>query len=409
VDANRTRKAPWMVAGAVALWAAAGGYLVPALIASAYRGESWPFLNALIRGQRDNPLEYYLEKWSFFFWLLLLALAAFWLLVAFLPPASLTRQSLRAAWRSYWFRPAPLGYLAAMRITCAGVQLWLLLAMDVYNQERLREQACLPDALYDPLPALRLFLWPWGAGFRPSLEALTAVYWITAAAGAGGLVGFGTNLCLLLFAAGSTFLQAYYYSFGDLHHPEALMVLALWALAFSPAGRALSVDSLLARGPRASLVAGAKERSIYAAWPLLLLAALLGVVYLDSAVKKLWVAGLDWMNGETLQFYLFADASRRGSELGLWLARQHTLAWLLSWVTIVFEATFFLVLFWPRLAWVYVPLGLGLHAGMAVPKVAWFYQFMALYVVFLPQLLGLWAEPPWRMWRRSAQPAQSTP
>ena len=92
------------------------------------------------------------------------------------------------------------------------------------------------------------------------------------------------------------------------------------------------------------------------------------------------------MNGYTLQYYLYSDASRRGSAFGLWLARQHTAACVLSWVTILWEGTFFLVLIFPRLVWVYLPLGIGLHAGMALAGVASFPQFMALYAAFIPLL-----------------------
>ena len=113
---------------------------------------------------------------------------------------------------------------------------------------------------------------------------------------------------------------------------------------------------------------------------------LLSLVYLDSALCKLLTAGADWVNGYTLQYYLYNDASLRGSEFGLWLARQHSAACALSWVTILWEGTFFLVLIFPRLVWIYLPLGIGLHVGMALAGVASFPQFMALYAAFIPLL-----------------------
>ena len=245
--------------------------------------------------------------------------------------------------------------------------------------------ASLPDSMYKPLPALQVFLLPFGLDARPSFALLTVIYWITAAAGIGALVGWMSRFSLLLFAAGNTFLQAFAYSFGDLHHREALMIITLWLLALSPAGGVLSLDSYLAsrNSPRRKTL---RKRSIFAAWPLLLVQNLFGLVYLDAALRKLYAGGLDWVNGYTLQYYLYSDASRRGSAFGLWLARQHTAACVLSWVTILWEGTFFLVLIFPRLVWVYLPLGIGLHAGMALAGVASFPQFMALYVVFIPLL-----------------------
>ena len=163
------------------------------------------------------------------------------------------------------------------------------------------------------------------------------------------------------------------------------MIITLWLLALSPAGRVLSLDSyLVTRNSSHRRVAAEKKHFCWVAAssgpePV-------GLVYLDAALRKLFTAGADWVNGYTLQYYLYSDASRRGSEFGLWLARQHTAACVLSWVTILWEGTFFLVLIFPRLVWIYLPLGIGLHVGMALAGVASFPQFMALYAAFIPLL-----------------------
>src|SRR5438046_1305764 len=38
--------------------------IVPPVIESAYRGESWPFLNRMILGQAESPVSHYLQKWD---------------------------------------------------------------------------------------------------------------------------------------------------------------------------------------------------------------------------------------------------------------------------------------------------------------------------------------------------------
>jgi hypothetical protein len=293
-------------------------------------------------------------------------------------------------WTRYWFRPAPLLDLAVCRIACVAVQLFLLIEMNHFNTKRLLMLSTLPDSWYAPLPILRLVISPLGSTFRPPVELLLAVYWLTVAGGILALIGFTTNGSLLLFALGNIFLQAFSYSFGELHHSSALMMIALSILALSPAGRALSVDALwrraqpYARWRRLNVFSQRDEGSVFARWPLILIRHMLALIYLDAALHKLNRAGLDWMNGHTLQFYLVQDAVPRGSDIGVWLAQQHTLAWLLSWVTILFEVTFFVVLVFPRLACVYIPVGIALHIGMCVTKVACFYQFLALYTVFVP-------------------------
>ena len=46
------------------LWIAFAKLVVPPLIESAYRSESLPFLNNMIKGQHENSLSYYLQKWD---------------------------------------------------------------------------------------------------------------------------------------------------------------------------------------------------------------------------------------------------------------------------------------------------------------------------------------------------------
>src|SRR4051812_43280514 len=60
--------------------------VVPPIIATAYRGESFSFLNGMIRGQTVHPVAFYLQLWNnialrvlvtiFGFWLFALALSS---------------------------------------------------------------------------------------------------------------------------------------------------------------------------------------------------------------------------------------------------------------------------------------------------------------------------------------------
>ena len=361
-------------------WILFSTLVAPGIVQSAYEGKSYEILNQMISGRSAHPVEFYLRKWSVVSWAALVVTMA-----ALLPVVSFTPHQLFKAWRRYWFRPTPLVYLALLRIVAVGTQLILLLVEDGYRLRQFAGLASLPDSMYKPLPALQLFLLPFGLHARPSFALLTVIYWMTAMAGLGALLGWKSRFSLLIFAAGSTFLQAYAYSFGDLHHREALMIITLWLLALSPAGRVLSLDNYFAtrHSPYRKRL---QKKSIFAAWPLLLVQNLFGLVYLDSALRKLSAGGADWVNGYTLQFYLYSDAARRGSAFGLWLAQQHTIARALSWVTILWEGTFFLVLIFPRLAWLYLSVGIALHAGMSLAGVASFTQFMALYAAFIPLL-----------------------
>ena len=76
----------------------------------------------------------------------------------------------------------------------------------------------------------------------------------------------------------------------------------------------------------------------------------------------------------------------------------------LAVASLVFEGTFWLVLLKPRLAWVYVPFGLGFHFANAILKVADLWEFMAVYAVFIPQLVGVWRDSPLTSLRRADVP-----
>jgi predicted DCC family thiol-disulfide oxidoreductase YuxK len=293
-------------------------------------------------------------------------------------------------WNKYWFRPASLLNLAICRILIVGVQLSVLIGSDYHNYNRLYQLAELPDNLYEPLPVLRLFLWPFDWMYRPPIEVLLAVYFVSLIAGGLSLVGLKTGFSLFVFTMSSLFLQSFSYSFHEYHHPEALMMMALLLLSLGPAGAVLSVDDLWQRlrsnSAKRRFVAGTNimdETNAFARWPLLLLQWLLALVYLAAAGSKLGAAGLDWMNGYTLQYYVLRDGLR-WSEFGVWVAHQPTLVLLLSWISMLFEATFFSVLIFPMLACLYIPLGLAFHLGIYLTMGAFFFQFMVIYSVFVP-------------------------
>ncbi len=309
---------------------------------------------------------------------------------------------LMKLWEDYWFRPAPLFDLAVCRILVVGFQMYKLLGGDW--REKFLVNCSHQSALYHPLPVLRWLTMPLGwAGplslfvgswhYRPSFGLLELCYWVTVVAGLLVFIGLRTNFSLVIFAIGNIFMQAFLYSFGDFHHPEAIMMITLSIFALSPAGDALSVDalrhrlSLLARNQRFESMDVLQERSAFARWPLVLVRWVFALIYLSCAISKLTASGLDWTNGYTLQHALMEDGFRWVRPVGIWLGGQHFLVVILSWISIFFEGTFFIVLVFPWMAWLYIPLGVAFHTGIYVAMAAPFFQFVVVYSVFVP-----WAE-----------------
>jgi hypothetical protein len=201
------------------------------------------------------------------------------------------------------------------------------------------------------------------------------------------LVGLLTNLSLLIFAAGNVFIQAFLYSFGDFHHPQAAMMIALTLLALSPSGGVLSVDQWLRQrrgsGGRIGLET-LTGHSTLARWPIQTIQWIFVLMYLSAVLSKLVFVGPNWLNGFTLQGHLIRDGLRWDSPLALWLAQHHLIVLGLQYMTVLFQGTFALAVIFPKLRWIYVPVGLAFHVGILWTLGAPFYQWMALYVVFIP-------------------------
>jgi hypothetical protein len=307
---------------------------------------------------------------------------------------------LWCAWDAYWFRSAPLFDLAFVRLVAVGYQLYHLAS--IRPRAVFGELAALPEFMYAPLIVLRVMTLPFGWDYRPSEDLVVGVYWLTIAIGVLAFVGYRTSVSLLLFAAGNIFLQAFEYSFQEIHHPEAIVMITLALLALAPSGGALSVDDLwrrlrdVDRGVRVPPDPLSGE-SRFARWPLLVVQWMFALIYMSAAFHKLMSSGVDWMNGWTLQYYMLQDAMRWGSNpagtgagfsaepgIGAWIGQFHTFAAVASWGSILFETTFWVVLVVPRLALLYLPIGLGFHLAIYIIQRAPFFSFMALYSAFVP-------------------------
>ena len=299
------------------------------------------------------------------------------------------RRFLRALDR-HWFAPAPLRDLAFFRITVVAAQLLVFLP----SLDNIRRLGRADERLWYPLPALKVLLWPFGWGARPDPMLLEGVLYLTVLAGILALIGLYTRPSLLAFAAGNALLIAHGYSYGEYHHPDAAMVLALAILSVSACGRAWSIDSLRSRIASAAysmrfVPSGeAPPASEEARWPLRLVQWLLVLVYLSAGMSKLAIGGWDWINGYTLAFYMAEDGLRWGLDLGLMLAGHPHLLSVLSVFALAFELSFALAIVFPRLTWPYVLAGIGLHVGIDVLQHARFFQYIVLYGAFIEPLRG---------------------
>ncbi|HEX7008437.1 MAG TPA: hypothetical protein VF184_00550 [Phycisphaeraceae bacterium] len=241
-------------------------------------------------------------------------------------------------------------------------------------------------------------------------QMATAIWWGTGIAGVLALVGVLTRPAMLLFALGNWVMIAHQYSYGDKHHPQAIYCLFLLLMAMAPLGRAISLESFLrrrwARSAADAVVpnvasAGWGPQAMFttAFWPMLLVQWMLSLAYLNAGLCKILRpvmmarddAGLgllqhllDWLDGYTLQGYLLEDAIRWNRPVGLWLAQHHGVCVAMSIFAVVFELAFWLALVFPRLVPVMLLGGVAMHVGIFIAQAAPFWQFLVLYLAFLP-------------------------
>lgn len=245
----------------------------------------------------------------------------------------------------------------------------------------------------DPQPLIRLIdaILPRHVLFTAT--GLTVLYWAGILAGVLALVGLRTRTALFVYGLVYWTLVSHQYSYADVHHREAPYALFLLALTFSPAGQSLSLDALLRR--RRARRAGLPEASgltDLAMWPLKFLHVFLAMTYFSTGITKLISGGLRWMNGYTLQFYIFNTAINRDLPLGLWLSHHYTLCVLLSIGTILFETFYFVSLLVPRIAPYMFLGGMFFHVCLYYTAGHPFFEHILLNGVLLLFLNTRWPE-----------------
>ncbi len=271
---------------------------------------------------------------------------------------------------------------AVLRIVCVALQLvWFRYPLSSH-----RKLLAAPG-FEDPQWFVRVLLTFFDEPTLRSAAVIEAAWWVTMACGLLALVGLFTRAALGLFAAGTMLLISHVYSYGEYHHPEALYVVFLFLLAFCPCGDCLSVDAWLRRrGGRDG------ERPWYrgtpsrlAMWPLVTVQCLLVIAYTDAALSKMILGGAAWFNGYTLQNYLLFDGIRKGT-WGVYVAPYRWVCVLLAVGAVTFESSFWMVLLpqWRRFIPLILVAGVGMHLGIYVLQQAPFFQFMVLYLTWVP-------------------------
>jgi hypothetical protein len=302
---------------------------------------------------------------------------------------------LAAALDRYWFAPASLRDLALVRILAFGTQTLVFLHLRPLSEQL--HQARIGLEQYRPIAALKVLLLPWGpwGEIHPSASFITATLCVAIAAGVLATVGLYARVTMLCAAAANTLLVAHFYSYGQFHHAEALMIIALNVLAVAPSAAVWSMDAARRRRRErrapSSRSEPAGDASVFAQWPLRLMQWLIVLTYLSAAGSKLYYGGLRWVNGYTMTYHFMSVGVRSDREVALFVASLPPQAHILpSIFALLIELTFVVAVLVPRTAWLYVLAGTALHLAVYLTMEIAFFQTIVLYCVFIESLRRYW-------------------
>jgi hypothetical protein len=237
----------------------------------------------------------------------------------------------------------------------------------------------LPTTIMRPTGAMKFLPW----GFYDQLQTpqgmlilKTAMVVSLLLSTAGFLTAVSTKTSLLLIV----FYQGLLRSFGHFNHDEMLGVYYLVVLAFTPCGDAFSIDSWRA-GER-------KERPGFAyAYPILLMQLLMAWTYFSSALIKLRVAGLKYLSMDNLPalaiFHSLDNLHDTGFRLAFWLPEVRTYLPFAVGLVLVWELLFPLAIFWRRIRWWILGMGLVFHVSTLFLMNIFFPHQLAMYLIFV--------------------------
>jgi hypothetical protein len=266
---------------------------------------------------------------------------------------------------AWLFAPGDPRRLAAVRIGLCGL-LAARLAAGPYA-----ELASQPAALFRPISFLRLLDRMPPRGLVVALQVLAVACALLAAA------GLWTRVALPLAWAAALPLVAMTSSLGKVVHNDVLLLLCLVPLLASPAGAAWSLDARRRAAPAARNpdppghpfgVPRTPPAGLAFGWPVRTAMVVVAGAYFFSGLAKLLHAGPAWVTSGNLRWVLYASSDQQPAPnpYALFVADRPVLAHLLAAATLAVELGFPLVLWRPRLAWLFLPTALALHAGIGL-------------------------------------------
>jgi hypothetical protein len=138
------------------------------------------------------------------------------------------------------------------------------------------------------------------------------------------------------------------------------------------------------------LVSPSVDEHLYApgtSWELVLVKIGLAQLYLSAGIQKLKQSGLDWCNGKPLQAYLLENYLWSDRKAGLFIAQHLKWCAVFSTMTLIFELTFWIIIVFPSLTYIYLAGVLLFHtATLVTMRINYLKYLLPVYMVFFTDL-----------------------
>jgi hypothetical protein len=126
-------------------------------------------------------------------------------------------------------------------------------------------------------------------------------------------------------------------------------------------------------------------------WPVMLIKLCIAQMYLSAGIQKLRKCGLKWADGTILQAYLLNHFLWGDMTAAMTVARNLALCRALSILTLLFELTFWVIIFVPALTYVYAIAGLLFHLGTLITmRINYLKYLIPVYTVFIADVVCRW-------------------
>jgi hypothetical protein len=254
--------------------------------------------------------------------------------------------------------------------------------------------AGLPKALFVPPTGMEhLLSQSW---FRDLINPTTALwtYWLMNAFCVTAILGFFSRASAALVVLFGLFCTGIPQYFGQTNHFHHMFWFASICMV-SRCGDYLSVDALLAARRRANAgVTAPPEPAWGYALPLRFIWVLLSICYFFPGLWKYWVSGLAWAFSDHFKHLAewkwinmgleMRDGAWQGGERGFRpLFRIDQYAWMYkpaAMTALIFEMGFPILIFFPRLRYLAIAMGVGFHRMIALTMNIPFFTLQTSYV-----------------------------